>query len=217
MSNRRLIVMMLAVGVWAGVARAQEAAGPSGAGITRPPEAKPVDPDAVASVKVKLRGVDETVHIVRSTDQGLMYRLNTDEGESYLTPGQFTQRVFAEQANRSWFLVALNVTDYAGVVWVALGLVGQALFAGRLIVQWLASEKSKRSVVPPAFWWMALGGASILLVYFIWRRDIVGIIGQCTGWTIYVRNLYFIYWRGHEEQAVVDAKVECDEPRAANS
>ncbi|MAE60392.1 MAG: hypothetical protein CMJ49_03445, partial [Planctomycetaceae bacterium] len=54
-------------------------------------------------------------------------------------------------------------------MWVVIGLGGQVLFAGRLVVQWVASEKQRRSVVPNAFWWMALGGASMLLVYFIWR------------------------------------------------
>jgi lipid-A-disaccharide synthase-like uncharacterized protein len=75
---------------------------------------------------------------------------------------------------------------------VALGLGGQLLFTGRMLVQWFASEKSKRSVIPVAFWWMSLIGSTMLLIYFIWRRDIVGIIGQATGWVIYIRNLVLI-------------------------
>jgi lipid-A-disaccharide synthase-like uncharacterized protein len=67
---------------------------------------------------------------------------------------------------------------------VGLGLLGQVLFTGRMLVQWLASEKQKRSVVPVAFWWMSLIGATMLLVYFTWRRDIVGVLGQATGWFI---------------------------------
>jgi lipid-A-disaccharide synthase-like uncharacterized protein len=47
-----------------------------------------------------------------------------------------------------------------------------------------------------AFWWMSLVGASMLLVYFIWRRDIVGILGQATGWFIYIRNLVLIHKSG---------------------
>ncbi|HAI14296.1 MAG TPA: hypothetical protein DCM28_21505, partial [Phycisphaerales bacterium] len=73
-------------------------------------------------------------------------------------------------------------------MWVAVGLLGQVLFTGRMIVQWIASEKSKRSVVPTAFWWMSLIGASMLITYFIWRKDVVGVLGQATGWFIYVRN-----------------------------
>ena len=74
-----------------------------------------------------------------------------------------------------------------------LGLLGQVLFTGRMVVQWLASEKKHKSVIPVSFWWMSLLGASMLLTYFIWRKDIVGIIGQAAGWLIYVRNLYLVY------------------------
>ena len=74
-----------------------------------------------------------------------------------------------------------------------LGLLGQVLFTGRMVVQWLVSEKQKQSVVPTAFWWMSLIGASMLITYFIWRKDIVGFLGQATGWLIYVRNLWLIY------------------------
>ena len=45
------------------------------------------------------------------------------------------------------------------------------------------------------FWWMSLLGASMLLAYFIWRKDIVGILGQGLGWMIYIRNLALIYGR----------------------
>ncbi|HHQ49151.1 MAG TPA: hypothetical protein ENK19_09765 [Acidobacteria bacterium] len=78
-------------------------------------------------------------------------------------------------------------------MWVALGLLGQVLFTGRMVVQWLVSEKRKRSVVPVIFWWMSLGGATMLLIYFLWRKDIVGVLGQSTGWFIYSRNLWLIY------------------------
>jgi len=63
---------------------------------------------------------------------------------------------------------------------------------GRMLVQWFASERSKRSVIPVSFWWMSLIGSTMLLVYFIWRRDAVGIIGQGLGWVVYVRNLFLI-------------------------
>ena len=62
-----------------------------------------------------------------------------------------------------------------------------------MLVQWLASERNRRSVVPVGFWWMSLGGATLLLVYFVWRKDVVGVLGQATGWLIYVRNLSLIY------------------------
>ena len=86
-----------------------------------------------------------------------------------------------------------DITGGLGLIWIALGFLGQLLFAGRMVVQWLASERGGRSVVPPVFWWMSLAGASILLAYFIWRKDVVGIFGQAMGWFIYARNLRLIY------------------------
>ena len=62
----------------------------------------------------------------------------------------------------------------------------------RQIVQWLTSERARQSVVPPAFWWMSLGGAAMLLAYFAWRKDIVGLIGHGTGFLIYARNLWLL-------------------------
>ncbi|MCB1232722.1 MAG: lipid-A-disaccharide synthase N-terminal domain-containing protein [Verrucomicrobiae bacterium] len=87
----------------------------------------------------------------------------------------------------------MNITSVTGILWVALGFVGQALFMGRMLVQWWASEKVKSAVVPPAFWWLSLIGSSMLMTYFIWRVEIVGFLGQSTGWLIYIRNLWFIY------------------------
>ena len=86
----------------------------------------------------------------------------------------------------------LNITTAVGVLWVGLGLLGQVLFTGRMVVQWLVSEKHRRSVVPPVFWYLSLAGASMLLAYFVWRKDIVGVLGQATGWAIYARNVYLI-------------------------
>ena len=162
-----------------------------------------------ASVKVTLAGVDDTVHIVRLDDGSLRFQLHTAKGDELLSPIDFARRVHEEQSSRSWILAVMNVTGTVGVLWVMLGLAGQVLFAGRMIVQWLASEKAHRSVVPTSFWWMALGGATLLLFYFIWRKDIVGILGQCTGWIIYVRNLYFIYFK-HHDHPIIDAEVETE-------
>ena len=96
----------------------------------------------------------------------------------------------------------LNITSPIGIAWVGLGLLGQGLFTGRMIVQWLVSEKNKRSVVPVAFWWMSLAGATMLVTYFAWRKDIVGILGQSIGWLIYSRNLWLIY---RHKSPVIDA------------
>ncbi len=77
-------------------------------------------------------------------------------------------------------------------VWIAVGLAGQALFSARFLVQWIASERRKKSVIPVAFWYFSLAGGLVLLAYALWRRDPVFILGQATGAFIYGRNLLFI-------------------------
>lgn len=76
--------------------------------------------------------------------------------------------------------------------WIVLGFVAQSLFAMRFVVQWIASERARRSVVPVAFWFFSLGGGALLLVYAIQRQDPVFIAGQGLGLFIYFRNLWLI-------------------------
>jgi len=84
---------------------------------------------------------------------------------------------------------------------LVLGFAGQTLFFMRFFVQWLTSEKQKRSVIPVSFWYFSLGGSSLLLTYAIIRQDIVFIVGQATGFTIYLRNLYLIAKEKREKAA----------------
>ena len=77
-------------------------------------------------------------------------------------------------------------------LWLAVGLLGQLLFTSRFLVQWVASERRRQSVVPTAFWWLSLGGAALLLAYAIYRRDPVFILGQAFGFVVYTRNLVLI-------------------------
>lgn len=76
--------------------------------------------------------------------------------------------------------------------WIVLGFIAQACFTMRFVVQWLASERAGRSVVPIAFWFFSLAGGSLLLVYAIQRQDPVFIVGQGMGLFIYIRNLWLI-------------------------
>jgi len=77
--------------------------------------------------------------------------------------------------------------------WIlVLGFTGQALFFMRFLVQWISSEKHKKSVIPVAFWYFSIGGSTLLLAYAIIRKDPVFIVGQATGFLIYIRNLHFI-------------------------
>ena len=76
--------------------------------------------------------------------------------------------------------------------WVLLGFVAQAFFTARFAVQWIASERAGRSIIPVAFWWCSIGGGLLLLVYALYRRDPVFIAGQAFGVFVYLRNLYFV-------------------------
>ena len=77
-------------------------------------------------------------------------------------------------------------------LWLAIGFAGQLLFTSRFLVQWIASERARRSIVPVAFWWFSLAGGATLLAYALWRRDPVFALGQATGLIIYLRNLILI-------------------------
>jgi lipid-A-disaccharide synthase-like uncharacterized protein len=90
-------------------------------------------------------------------------------------------------------MLAIEEGDVFGVPlpWLIIGLVGQAMFFGRFLVQWIASERARRSVVPMGFWYMSIAGGLITLVYAIYQQDPVFILGQTTGTIVYVRNIYF--------------------------
>ena len=77
-------------------------------------------------------------------------------------------------------------------IWLAVGVIGQLLFTSRFLVQWIASERAHRSVVPLAFWWFSIAGGATLLAYALWRRDPVFAVGQASGLVIYARNLMLI-------------------------
>ena len=76
--------------------------------------------------------------------------------------------------------------------WVVLGLVAQAMFTARFVVQWVASEREGKSVIPVAFWFFSIGGGVLLLGYALYRKDLVFILGQAFGVFVYLRNLYFV-------------------------
>lgn len=78
-------------------------------------------------------------------------------------------------------------------IWIATGFLGQGLFFGRWVVQWLASERSAASKVPISFWYLSLVGGLITLAYAIYRKDPVFIAGQSIGAVVYIRNLMLIY------------------------
>ena len=95
-------------------------------------------------------------------------------------------------------------------IWLGIGLLGQGLFFMRFFVQWLASEKQGRSVIPTAFWYFSILGGLTLLAYAIWRRDPVFILGQSTGLFIYLRNIFFLYKEKREKQLGMGARDDSE-------
>lgn len=80
--------------------------------------------------------------------------------------------------------------------WTIFGLFGQALFSLRFIIQWISSEKKKRSHIPTVFWYISLMGGAVLFLYAIAKKDVVFIIGQGAGLIVYVRNIVLIHKNG---------------------
>ena len=77
-------------------------------------------------------------------------------------------------------------------IWLGLGFFAHLLFSARFLVQWLASERAGKSIMPLLFWYLSIAGSGLLLAYAIHRKDPVFILGQSMGIFIYSRNLYLI-------------------------
>lgn len=105
-----------------------------------------------------------------------------------------------------------NITSWRNFLWVAVGLAGQCAFFGRMFIQWVVSEKSRQSQVPELFWWFSFLGGICLFTYFVWRVDVVGVLGQSTGMVIYARNLRLIH-----KQKRRDARRGAAEPEAGDT
>ena len=86
----------------------------------------------------------------------------------------------------------LHVSSAVEFWWVMVGLAGELLFMGRFLVQWIASERVGKSVVPLSFWYFSIGGAVILFAYALYPKDPVFVLGQSLGLSIYFRNLWLI-------------------------
>ena len=78
-------------------------------------------------------------------------------------------------------------------VWLLVGLLGQALFASRFILQWFKSEIEGRSVIPVAFWYCSIGGGIVTLAYTIHLQSVPLSVGQASGLIVYSRNLWLIF------------------------
>jgi lipid-A-disaccharide synthase-like uncharacterized protein len=94
----------------------------------------------------------------------------------------------------------MNVHSVTLPEWLVLafGFSGQALFSARFLIQWIASERQRKSVVPVLFWYFSLAGGLTLFLYAIYREDPVFMLGQGFGLIVYIRNLWLIR---HEKRA----------------
>ncbi len=93
--------------------------------------------------------------------------------------------------------------------WVILGFVAQGFFTMRFVVQWIASERARKSVIPVGFWECSALGSFLLLCYFaIYRHDSVGVLQSVLPLPIYLRNLYFRYTHHHAKHAGAEPRME---------
>jgi lipid-A-disaccharide synthase-like uncharacterized protein len=151
------------------------------------------DPEP-ATLVFPYNGRNQKIKIERTANDYVII-IETPQGSRTLTPKQFFNLIYDQQKHtRENFLFKIfNISSWFNFFWVVFGLLGQLVFMSRMILQWWVSEKKGESVVPVAFWWGSLIGGGMLLIYFCWRRDIVGILGQSTGALVYARNLWLIY------------------------
>lgn len=84
-------------------------------------------------------------------------------------------------------------TSTTEMIWLGVGFAAQLMFSMRFILQWIASERARQSIVPEVFWYFSFAGGAMLLAYAIYRVDPVFILGQGTGLLIYARNIHFIW------------------------
>ena len=167
-----------------------------GAGVIegRPLDTVEIEEGTLTRVNIELAGAKDNVKLARDKCGRavvVVKRLGVGT-DRVLTPEEFVEVLLEQRRGSGWLEKVFNITGPGGIFWVILGLSGQLFFTGRMFVQWMASEAKGRSVIPVSFWWMSLLGSTMLLIYFVWRRDIVGVLGQAMGLFIYVRNLVLI-------------------------
>ena len=93
--------------------------------------------------------------------------------------------------------------------WKIVGLAGSLVFGLRFIIQWIASEPARKSVIPFGFWECSTIGSLLTLSYFaIYQRDSVGVLMTAMPLPIYLRNLYFRYTHHQPKHAGAEPRVE---------
>ncbi len=105
-------------------------------------------------------------------------------------------------SNLATWWASISTTE---LIWLTVGFSAQAMFSMRFIIQWIASEKARRSIVPETFWYFSFAGGFMLFIYAIYRMDPVFILGQGSGLLIYARNIHFIWSAKRETAQIVEA------------
>lgn len=155
----------------------------------------------IACLLVLIAAVEDPIVIVE---------LKGNEVEARLASEEELNSLQASKAPDGSVVAAMRIDRASGQIdpldaglpwwWLAFGFGAQLLFTGRMLVQWIASERAKRSVVPTAFWILSALGGLMLFTYFLRRGDPVGVTGQAFGLVIYARNLFFIRRSQTEEE-----------------
>lgn len=112
-------------------------------------------------------------------------------------------RPLSHYFNNLWTNLAGGIT-----FWTVFGLIANALFASRFLVQWYVSEKLKRSVIPVQFWWLSIAGSIMMLIYAIYIGKVPLILGFLFPTIIYVRNLMLIRRSGRDHGREVETPAE---------
>jgi lipid-A-disaccharide synthase-like uncharacterized protein len=163
-------------------------------------------PDSVR-VDVKLPDSRAQVYLHRDDQGRLQYLVSHPGGKvQTLSADELAEQLYVA-GNVSGVASLLGASSKTVVLWLGIGFFGQILFTGRMVVQWLASERKGTSVVPPIFWWMSLVGSLTLLAYFLWRRDPIGLLGQAFGSFIYLKNILWIL-EGRSQPALAPSPAE---------
>jgi lipid-A-disaccharide synthase-like uncharacterized protein len=180
------MIVVLALGVW----------------IAFGPASKPTLPLRPEALTQELRIGDErgVLEAVPGTGGDYAFRVLLRNSTSPAFDREEAVRRFGERVvnttiapRTNWVFRKLNITSWVGVVWLGIGLLGQIAFSGRMVLQWITSERKRQSIITESFWWFSLGGSLLLFAYFVWRQEPIGMLGQATGVVVYARNLRLIY------------------------
>jgi lipid-A-disaccharide synthase-like uncharacterized protein len=143
-------------------------------------------------VDMKLANSQAQVYLQRDAGGGMQYFIWRPGGDlQKVSMDDLTSRLY-DEGKASGMASVFGGGSATVLFWLGIGLFGQVLFTGRMVVQWIASERKGTSIVPPMFWWMSLVGSLLLLAYFMWRRDPIGLLGQAFGSFVYLRNIIWI-------------------------